>query len=373
MIRGDKVFSSGLIGGMAVVLFTLFSSVVSLAQADALKEEIEGEEQWYQPKVDTSIVNLYDKTFGLMIYLQQKNIRQNYKMRTGNSALSYEPNIGVNLGLGFIYRYLTLSATYNIIGNEPKEAIKTSNFDFQSQLAFRRAVSFLYLQYYKGFFSDQPAFAAPGAIYARPDASLFYIAASTAYGLKKDFAFNGSIAAVQWQRKSGGTPFVALDAYLSINRGEGALVPATGADFYHEGIVRHRTWSVGLGAGYAHTFVIKKHFFITGIATAKEPLNFTRQTYDDGSIVQEQSSGLTYALWGRIGYNTDRWNLSLTATNNRNPVGGDFFAPAFASNVGYLRLGYTRRLTINKKTRKQLKPVDDFLDVPYKVMEKLIP
>ncbi|MNY05390.1 hypothetical protein D3C86_1381110 [compost metagenome] len=256
----------------------------------------------------------------------------------------------------------------------PKDAIKTKNFDFQSQLLFRRAVSFLYAQYYKGFFTDQQPFSVPAGVYARPDMNLVFLGTSTYYGFKKDFAFNGNISPVQWQRRSGGTPFISLDAYFALSRGDSAMIPeAVSADYYHAGMQRQRTWSVGIGAGYAHTFVFGKHFFLTGIAGIKVPVNFSRQTYEDGSIQQVQSAGLTYALWGRAGYNAERWNIALTATNNRNPLGGDFFAPAFAANVGYLRLGYTQRFTIGKKTRKKLKPVDDLLDIPYKLLEQIIP
>ncbi|MNU30829.1 hypothetical protein D3C71_193390 [compost metagenome] len=355
-------------------LLFLLSPCLLWAQANALKQEAEAPEQWYQPNVDTAMINLYDRTFGLTLFLQQKNIRQNYKSLSGKPHLSYEPNRGTDLGLGFIYRYLALSATYGVIGNVPKDAIKTKNFDFQSQLLFRRAVSFLYAQYYKGFFTDQQPFSVPAGVYARPDMNLVFLGTSTYYGFKKDFAFNGNISPVQWQRRSGGTPFISLDAYFALSRGDSAMIPeAVSADYYHAGMQRQRTWSVGIGAGYAHTFVFGKHFFLTGIAGIKVPVNFSRQTYEDGSIQQVQSAGLTYALWGRAGYNAERWNIALTATNNRNPLGGDFFAPAFAANVGYLRLGYTQRFTIGKKTRKKLKPVDDLLDIPYKLLEQIIP
>lgn len=374
MTRCDNVVFRTIFGCMAVVLFSLFPSTVLLAQADSLKEEIEGEEQWYQPNVDTARINLYDRTFGLTLFLQQKNIRQNYKSASGQSHLSYEPNRGTDLGLGFIYRYIALSATYGVIGNVPRDSIRTKNFDFQSQLLFKRAVSFLYAQYYKGFFTDQQPFAAPDGVYARPDMSHIFLGTSTYYGFKKDFAFNGNISPVQWQRHSGGTPFVSLDVYFALSRGDRAMVPAAAAaDYNYAGLQRQRTWSVGLGAGYAHTFVLGKHFFLTGIAGVKVPFSFSRQTYEYGDIKYEQSSGLTYAFWGRVGYNADRWNIALTATNNRNPIGGDFFAPAFAANVGYLRLGYTQRFTIGKKTRKKLKPVDNLLDIPYRLLEQIIP
>ncbi|WP_222164945.1 DUF4421 family protein [Edaphocola aurantiacus] len=355
-------------------LFFLLSPCFLWAQAEGLKQDAETPEQWYQPNVDTAMINLYDRTFGLTLFLQQKNIRQNYKSLSGKPHLSYEPNRGTDLGLGFIYRYLALSATYGVIGNVPKDAIKTKNFDFQSQLLFRRAVSFLYAQYYKGFFTDQQSIAAPAGVYARPDMSHIFLGTSTYYGFKKDFAFNGNISPVQWQRQSGGTPFISLDVYFALSRGDSAMIPkAVAADYYYAGMQRQRTWSVGIGAGYAHTFVLGKHFFLTGIAGLKVPVNFSRQTYEDGTIQHEQGSSLTYALWGRAGYNAERWNIALTATNNRNPLGGDFFAPAFAANVGYLRLGYTQRFTIGKKTRKKLKPVDDLLDIPYKLLEQIIP
>lgn len=355
-----------------------FQGIAAAAQmtAPATEETREVEEKWYQPKVDTAQVDLYDRTFGLTIFLQQKNIRQNYKSLQGKPHLSYEPNRGVDLGLGFIYRYIALSGTLNLVQHMPEETIKTTNIDFQSQILARRLVSFVYAQYYKGFFSALPGLRpTPGYdVYARPDMSLVFLGASTVFGLKKDFSFSGNISPVQWQKRSGGTPLLALDLFYGLSRGDSSLVPAAlAAEYPYAGVWRSRTWNAGIGAGYAYTCVFKQHFFITGIASVKVPVNYTLRTHENGSTDQEWSTGVNIGLWGRMGYNSDRWNIALTATNSRNPSGGDFLNPAFVANTGYLRLGYTRRFSIGHQTRKKLKTVDRLLDIPYKLIEQIVP
>lgn len=332
-----------------------------------------GEEKWYQPTVDTSKVELYDKNFGLTLYLQQKNVRQRFSSKNDGHHLIYQPNRGIALGLGFVYRYLALSATIEAIQNKPKETIKTKALDFQSQLSGRRFVSFLYAQYYKGFFSDQSFVTAPGMeTYARPDMSLAFLGASTSFGLKKDFSFAGNTSSVQWQKRSGGTPLVSLDLFVGINKADSAFVPKQlAADYYHSSVLRNRIWSLGVGAGYAYTYVFAKRFFMTGIASLKVPVNFTRRTDEAGVVGDETSFGLNLGLWAKVGYNATSWNLALLGTNNRIPVGGTIAEPEFVSNTGYLRLIYTQRFHIGKKARKNLKPVDQFLDVPYKMLEKI--
>ena len=97
--NSDVCFVAGFKRGVYTLLFLLISLSVR-AQTDTLPQHAEVSEQWYQPNVDTAMINLYDRTFGLTLFLQQKNIRQNYKSTSGKQHLSYEPNRGTDLGLG---------------------------------------------------------------------------------------------------------------------------------------------------------------------------------------------------------------------------------------------------------------------------------
>ncbi|RQO32426.1 hypothetical protein DBR32_02135 [Taibaiella sp. KBW10] len=375
-------YDRALIGKMGgyVLAAVLFLNGLNYCSAQALRDTTgtrltEKEDKWYHPVVDSERVNLYDKHFGLTFYLQQKNVRQNFQSMKNNHHLIYQPNRGIALGLGFVYRYLALSGTFNVIQNKPNETIRTKALDFQSQLSGRRYVSFLYAQYYKGFFSDQSFVLAPGQeAYARPDMGMVFLGAATSFGLKKDFSFSANISSVQWQKRSGGTPLISLDIFLGINKADSVFVPRNiAADYYHADVLKNRIWSLGLGAGYAYTYVFDKHFFMTGIVSAKVPVNFIKRTNTLGQTGEEVSMGVNLSLWAKVGYNSDFWNLALLATNNRIPIGGTVFEPNFVSNTGYLRLMYTQRFLIGKKRRKQLKPVDKLLDIPYKIFEKILP
>lgn len=323
---------------------------------------------------DSSIVNSYEHLFGLELYVQNKDLKiRNATSTSGRYTYDYNPNSNLSVGLGFTYRYLALSAAVNVLPVNKNKALKTRSLDFQSQIAGYRTLSFINAQLYKGFSGDfNKEYANAGYQMTRPDIGFTLLGLNNMYGLNKRYSFRGSVLRFQRMRYSVGTPILALDANYWLKSGDSAYV-SSGVDPNHfeADMERMRIWNFALGGGYAYTWVPDKHWLFAGIATVKIPVNFVKERPDDRFTDRERTwigSGLNASLWLRGSYEREKWSISLHYIHSKLLVGKAMLANDLSGNYGMARLMFSRRLGINRKFKKTLKPVDAILDIPFKIL-----
>ena len=322
---------------------------------------------------DSHLVKSYGDHYAYSIFLQQKLIGFHLHASDKNYNMVYRTNHATVLGLGITYRYLTLSASVNLLQTNKEKTVKTKGIDLGTQLNGHRFAAFITSQYFKGFYSRN-ALLKPSAdvFYKREKMSMTLQGLSFYYGLSNRYSFSGNMSRMQYQKRSAGTPMVGIDAFYYLQSDSAALVPAAfHAAFPEHDVMKLRVWSIGPGIGYGHNFVINDRFFLSGMANLKMPINFIKKTNTDQSHSSTVDLGLNLGLWGKISYNRDAWNLSLQYMNNRIPIGKGLLKPSYVNNSGLLRLTYTRRIRIGKQAKKIIKPVDKALDLPLDIMDEL--
>lgn len=325
-------------------------------------------------KYDSSIVNSYEHLFGLELYVQNKDLKiRNTSAFSKKHTYDYAPNSSLSVGLGFTYRYLALSAAVNVLPVNANEQLKTKSFDFQSQIAGYRTLSFINAQLYKGFSGDfNKDYDHAAYLQTRPDIGFTFLGLNNMFALNQRYSFRGSVLRFQRMKYSVGTPILALDVNYWVQSGDSAFISSrVDPGNFHADMERMRIWNFGLGGGYAYTWVLNSRWLFAGIATVKIPVNFVKERMEERFTDRERTwvgSGLNASLWLRGSYEREKWSISLHYIHSKMLVGKQVLGSEISGNYGMARLMYSRRFGINRKFKKALKPVDAILDIPFKIL-----
>lgn len=325
-------------------------------------------------KYDSTIVSSYEHLFGLELYVQNKDLKiRNATAFSNKHTYDYSPNSNLSAGLGFTYRYLALSAAVNVLPVNKNKALKTKSFDFQSQIAGYRTLSFINAQLYKGFSGDfNKEYDHAGYQTTRPDIGFTLLGLNNMYALNKRYSFRGSVLRFQRMKYAVGTPILALDANYWVQSGDSAFVAyGVTPNHFSADIERMRIWNFGLGGGYAYTWVPNKHWLFAGIATVKIPVNFVKERRDERFAERERTwigSGLNASLWLRGSYEREKWSISLHYIHSKMLVGKEMLGNDLSGNYGMARLMFSRRFGMGRKFKKAIKPIDAILDIPFKIL-----
>ncbi|MFY0626932.1 MAG: DUF4421 family protein [Reichenbachiella sp.] len=275
------------------------------------------------------------KLFGV----RKSNMIAHYDGQSKKS-IEYQPNESFNIGLGFTYHWLGLDVAFSLpfINNDDDVFGETSRFDFQSNIYMENFVVDLNIQSYKGFYNANPQVPFPGysvddlGYPIRPDIqtnnigiSAFYIFNHHKFSYRSVFTFN------ERQLKSAGS-FLAgayagvfhMDADYPLIE-EGAEGFDTSVDFRD---VSHL--SFGLSAGYAHTFILWKHLYISmTIAIGFGPQTQRRDETPELPEYNENDAGAFVVTRLGLGHNGETYFYGISAVNS--------FAGAQDENVSALQ------------------------------------
>lgn len=315
-------------------------------------------------KYDTNYIeNLSDKLAIRVLGINKFN-KFSIENNENNQQLEFLPNSNLNLGFGVNYKWLGLSVAFNLpfVNNDNHIYGETKRFDFQLNIFSRKFVVDFFLQSYEGFYIGNPQTYIPGwedgmAYPTRPDIK------STAYGGNYLYVFNdkkySGLAAfnqTELQKKSAGSFLLGGYASLFSLSGDSMFIPSVIGDLFDEDLHFQdiEVAALGLMAGYAHTFVLWRKFYITlsfipGISIQSYNIGYPDPANNkDGSIVAG-----SYLLKTAFVYNSRRSFAGITANN------GNFFGYASTQHQTNLVLGngavrffYGRRFNIYPKKRK---------------------
>lgn len=252
--------------------------------------------------IDTSYIKESPGTMALRWYLSRKYT----DFDLGNQVGTYEPNSGLNMGLGVSFQKFTLNIAVPFsFMNQKRQEDWPAFLDLQAHIYPNKWIIDAFGQFYLGYFIRD--FQNSGEDYLRKDIRLVKLGASASYLFNGEkLSFEAAFHQTAIQKKSAFSPMVGFEAYRVRISGDSLIVPDdlklpgnySRADFYQ----------VGPSAGLAGTLVFGKGFFLTGAASGNVGLGFSKADQDKESQQVKLMTG--YFLRGFAGYNGERFSIN---------------------------------------------------------------
>jgi hypothetical protein len=312
--------------------------------------------QEQKPKFDSAYIEPTVKLFIARLYLSHKYT--DLLIRNPNERQDYvfNPNSGLNLGLGFSYQFFTLNVAmpFDFLNPDMKKDWPR-HLDLQAHVYPQKWIFDLYAQFYRGYTLDQKYLQNSTEEYLREDMKLNSI------GLNVNYLFGGEKLALAAsfnqmviQKKSAFSPFVGFEGYLGNMEGDSLLIPKS--ELVNEfNFNKANYFQMGPNAGFAGTLVFWKGFFLTGVASVNYSVGFSNWERDQ--VDYKKWGGVpTYLLRGFFGYNDRRFSINVNYVyKNLNLVVNEPFDQAV--NTGNYRVNLIYKFRVSK----------DFSDWFYKI------
>lgn len=283
---------------------------------------------------DTSYIRSFHEKLILKTYFVNKSNQFSITDIKDEQTTEFKPNDVTNLGFGVNYKAFGLSVAFIPVGRQDRERYgRTRKLDLQGNMYTRKFGFDVRFQYYKGFYIDNPGTFAPdldqdSLIIKRSDISTLSLGGNIFYVFNNNqFSFKNSFTNNEWQKKSAGSFYAGNSFSIFGLNGDTIIAPTTIVDtlnpkkyFKSMDII-----SIGGFGGYAYTYVLAKHFFITlamapGFATVKI------KTQNGFGETLTNNSRLAFQFNSRVGlgYNSDKffgglsgfWDLSTFNYNS---------------------------------------------------------
>ncbi|MCY7351371.1 MAG: DUF4421 domain-containing protein [Cytophagaceae bacterium] len=313
--------------------------------------------------VDTAYVGAYPRHLIGRLYLSQKYTNVDLLTATNAPRLKYRPNTSLNLGVGVTYGPLTLNLAYGFpFLNSDAAKGRTRYVDLQTHLYTQRWVIDLFGQFYNGYYLAPQGLAArtPDDYYQRSDARLriFGLSGYRVFNPRR-FSYRAALIQTEWQKKSAGSWLAGFELYGGSFRGDSTLVPTVLAAQYPAPFVRElRFVKIGPGGGYAYTLVVKNHYFATASLTFNLNATFSSEISEAGRTDDLTLRPNLLARFG-VGYNSDRWAVSVSWVENAVSVGSTDFYYGYLIRTGNYRLTVAKRFVPGRKLRKLRRQVEE--------------
>ncbi len=265
------------------------------------------------------------------------------------------------MGVGATYKSFTLNLAYGFgFLNPDRGQGKTRYLDLQFHNYGKKIILDVFGQFYRGFYlSRHDGISMSEGPYLRPDIHINELGASVHYVLNHArFSYRASFFQNEWQKKSAGTFLAGFGAYGGWVKADSSMLPT---DINREStrgdLQKLNFFEFGPSAGYAYTFVLDRHFFLTGSGSLS--LAYGVNTMSGGGS-GHQVTGFNVNTIFRIfgGYNSSTWafnanyitdGVRLVSNNGRQVM----------LTTGNVRVNIVHRFRPGKKGRRILKVVDD--------------
>ena len=291
--------------------------------------------------IETTYIEEQPEKMILRYYFSRKYTELNYTDQLG----VYEPNSGLNMGVGFTFQKFTLNIAVPFSFINPDRQEEWPRFlDLQSHIYPNNWIIDLFGQFYNGYIIKD--YYGTGEDYLRRDIRTVKLGISASYLFNGEkMSFEAAFHQTAIQKKSAFSPMAGFEAYRVRISGDELILPEengpipgnyTRADYYQ----------VGPSAGVAGTLVFGKGFFLTGAASGNLGLGFSKADQNKETRNVELMTG--YFLRGFAGYNGNRIsingsyvykNLALTKQEDISP----------SANTGNFRINLVYKITPSKK------------------------
>lgn len=270
---------------------------------------------------DSTYYKTFPDALTVRVYTVKDYADFSFASLTKRTGIQYQSNATTNLGAGVTYKNLSanFSAGFGFLNNGIEERGKTSTLDLQFHFFPRRWTSDLVFLSYKGFHASQEYYPhqLQGNYYYRPDVRLS-LAGLSAYRVQQadKFSYRTAFYQNEWMKKSSGTLLYGGAIYYQSISADSSLIPGKLADLFTNKDFSHFHFiSVGPGIGYAHSLVLRQHFYLLGSAIINANIVFA--TDKNVAIINSQTSfepALNFKT--AAGYGGNAWNISLSWAGN---------------------------------------------------------
>lgn len=345
-----------------LIILIIFALMLGPSNAQGFFKKLAGE-------TDTNYVESYLHLLTSRVYASIKSAGVSIGDESLNQQIVYHPNEPLILGIGANYGVIGLNVGFNFpfVNNDDDKYGKTDYIDLQTHIYLRPLTLDLYLQYYKGYhqtdpndwYTDWPAI---DTLPKRPDIQSISLGLNGQYIFNnKKFSLRAPFLQNEWQKKSAGSFLLGGNIFFADIQGDSSLIPSSGGDTtFFDGLHFHqyRVINGGPVAGYAHTFVVKQHFFLTmmlvGGLSGGGSWAYTEEKDE------ADRSGFTVAgnLTGRValGYNSRRVYVGVSylgiLIRNQSPVPQTWLG----YNTGMFRFNIVYRFKLKKDLRFLSRP-----------------
>ncbi|MFD2202166.1 DUF4421 domain-containing protein [Shivajiella indica] len=310
---------------------------------------------------DTTYFVSYEKMLTTRLYTSRKYTSFLVKDNLFDNKFRFEPNSNLNLGIGATYNNLTLNIGIGFDFMNPERGRGETKFlDLQSHIYGKKMVIDLFGQFYNGYFLQK----INGAYLDRSEIVVYPDMRIRKFGGSAQYLFNGEKISLKaafhqsaWQKKSAGSFFTGMEVYGGWVMNEGNFIPESFQGSNNRGFQRLGFFQIGPNAGYVHTFVFWKHFFITGMFSGNIGIGNTNMNLMEGESRKWGVNFNTF-LRGFIGYNGPVWSINANYINNNVRLANN---SDFATSVmtGNYRINFVYRFKVGPK----LRPFMDFFDL----------
>jgi hypothetical protein len=255
-----------------------------------------------QSRWDSSYVAEDPEVLVLRSYLSHKFTALHFP----SEALTYQPNSGLNAGLGFTFQNLTINLAFPLgFLNRNRETDFPRFFDLQGHIYPKNWVIDFFGQFYKGY--RIPDGIGDGVKYLRPDLDVLKV------GLHANYIFKGDqismAAAVQQsaiQKKSAFSPVLGFEVYRLQVQADSLVLPAQLSP--KQNFQQADFLQLGPNAGMIGTLVFGKGFFATGSLTGNLGV---ASAWNSDAAANTWNLGWGYHARAYIGYNGPRFGVNV--------------------------------------------------------------
>lgn len=211
--------------------------------------------------------NYYDRFathWSIRLYSVTKNQTFSLLNKSNSGRLNFHPNSNAALGFGVSYGNYALDIGFSVSNSREDSANATESFDFMGGLYSGQHAFDLNFQHYEGFFSNFEH-AATDTLF-RNDIRTFTLGVNYNYNFNYGrYSLNAPFIGTEIQKKTAGTPLAGAFFYYYDLRSNETLIPPEGDSMFNDyaHFTETNLLSMGLMGGYAVTFVLPAHFFIT--------------------------------------------------------------------------------------------------------------
>lgn len=306
---------------------------------------------------DSSYYVSYENQLTTRFYFSKKYTSFRYYEKDEELALRYFPNTTLNMGVGATYRWATLNLAFGFGFLNPDDGKGDTRYlDLQGHFYGRKFFADVLGQFYQGFYLTDANVKDPeGNYYLRPDIKVNAFGLAGNYITNHErFSYRAGFLQNEWQKKSAGTALLGWQIIWGNQSADSTLVPYAISGVHAEARNQRMTFfETGPSVGYAYTLVVKRNFFLMGSVA----VSFVFGTHTIFDVEDKRYStfipNISYKTFA--GYNTEKWAVSLTFTNETLTIGNNSSNQRFALDAGNLRLNFVRRFTVRRDLIEEIK------------------
>lgn len=318
---------------------------------------------------DTNYICSYTEDFTARTFSSISYSGISFQDHELDKDLKYGINSKLSFGLGFNYSVFGINLGISPLRNSVADDKygKTKSFDFRMNMYGRKFIFDLYFMTHSGFYLSNPESilkdwpAKNDTFPLRPDIQLFSTGIVAQYIFNNEkFSMRATYVQNEWQKKSAGSFLLGGEFFYSHFQGDSSFIPSQVdppefLDGYH--FDNSLSINLGVNAGYSHTFVVKRHWFLAIGASAGPQLSYSviQEYGDDLSKKRGVTFGLNAGLRTGFGYNSRKFYIGISFINQNLYHNLSVSNASSLFSTGIFKLSFAYRFTL-KKPIKFLNP-----------------